>query len=193
MRLTFAPAVLFFVTLVIYGQESHAGSPVSDFRVLDLQGGSHSFSSLKGDTTVVIFIATRCPVSNAYNQRMESLYQDYSTKDVRFVFVNANFNEPTKEVADHAKEAGFTFSVYRDSGNVAVLFNAQVTPEAYVIDKRGIILYHGAIDDAQNEARIKKHSLRSALDEVLAGKTVSVAETKAFGCTVKRAPRRTTD
>ena len=42
---------------------------------------------------------------------MESLYQDYSTKDVRFVFVNANFNEPAKEVADHAKEAGFTFPV----------------------------------------------------------------------------------
>jgi len=88
---------------------------------------------------------------------------------------------------------GFTFPVYKDSGNVACLFNAQVTPETYVIDKQGIIRYHGAIDDAQNEARVKKQSLRAALDEILAGKAVAVAETKAFGCTVKRAPRRPTD
>jgi len=72
-------------------------------------------------------------------------------------------------------------------------FNAQVTPETYVIDKQGTILYHGAIDDAPNEARVKKHSLRAALDEVLAGKSVTIAETKAFGCTVKRAPHRSTD
>ena len=76
---------------------------------------------------------------------------------------------------------------------MAELFNAQVTPETYVIDKQGIIRYHGAIDDAQNEARMKRHSLRAALDEVLAGKPVTVAETKAFGCSVKRARRHSTD
>jgi thiol-disulfide isomerase/thioredoxin len=179
--------------LAMQGQEFRVGSPVSDFQVLDLQGGAHTFTALKGDTTVVVFLATRCPVSNAYNQRMESLYKDYSSKGVRFLFVNGNVNEPAKEVADHARDVGFTFPVYKDSGNVADLFNAQVTPETYVIDKQGVIRYHGAIDDAQNEARIRKHSLRAALDEMLAGKPVTVAETKAFGCTVKRARRRSTD
>lgn len=189
MKLTFALAAVFLGALAIQGQEFHLGSPVSDFQVLDLQGVSHSFSSLKGDTTVVIFISTRCPVSNAYNQRMDSLYRNYSAKGVKFIFVNANFNEAAKEVAEHAKQAGFTFPVYKDSGNVAGLFNAQVTPETYVIDKQGIIRYHGAIDDAQNEARIRKQSLRAAIDAVLAGNPVAVAETKAFGCTVKRAHR----
>jgi thiol-disulfide isomerase/thioredoxin len=193
MQLTFALTALLVATPAIHAQQFHLGAPVSDFQVLDLQGGAHAFSSLKGDTTVVVFIATRCPVSNAYNQRMESLYKDYSAKGIKFVFVNANFNEPAEEVADHARQVGFTFPVYKDSGNVANLFNAQVTPETYVIDKTGIIRYHGAIDDAQNEARIKKQSLRNALEEVLAGKPVTVAETKAFGCTVKRAPRRATD
>jgi thiol-disulfide isomerase/thioredoxin len=176
MKLALALAALF-----------HIGAPVSDFQLVDLQGASHSFASLKGDTMVVVFIATRCPVSNAYNQRMEALYKDYSARGVTFLFVNANVNEPTEEVKGHAQQVGFTFPVYRDSGNVAELFNAQVTPETYVIDKQGIVRYHGAIDDAQNEARIKKHSLRDALDEVLAGKPVTVAETKAFGCSVKRA------
>jgi len=192
MKVALTLAIAFLASFAAQGQEFRVGSSVSDFQVLDLQGGSHAFSSLKGDTTVVVFLATRCPVSNAYNQRMESLYKEYSAKGARFLFVNANVNEPAKEVADHAKEVGFTFPVYKDSGNVAQLFNAQVTPETFIIDRQGIIRYHGAIDDAQNEARIKKHSLRAALDEMLAGKPVTVAETKAFGCTVKRA-RRSTD
>jgi thiol-disulfide isomerase/thioredoxin len=169
------------------------GAEVSNFKVLDLNGAEHAFSSLRGDTTVVAFIATRCPVSNAYNQRMESLYKDYSARGVKFVFVNANYNEPAQEVRDHAKQAGFTFPVYKDSGNVADLFKAQVTPETYVIDKSGAIVYHGSIDDSQNEARIKKQGLRAALDEVLAGKPVTIAQTKAFGCTVKRARRSPTE
>jgi thiol-disulfide isomerase/thioredoxin len=186
-------SALLLGSLALSAQEFHVGAPVSDFQVLDLQGVAHAFSSLKGDTTVVVFLSARCPVSNAYNQRMEALYQDYGAKSVKFVFVNANANEPAKEVGEHAKEAGFTFPVYRDSGDVAARFNAQVTPETFVIDKQGIIRYHGAIDDAQNEARIKKRGLRMALDEVLAGKPVTIAETKAFGCTVKRAHRTPTE
>jgi thiol-disulfide isomerase/thioredoxin len=194
MKLTFAVAAALIAAATVHGQEFRVGSPVTDFQVLDLEGGgTHSFSSLKGDTTVVIFIATRCPVSNAYNQRMEALYKDYSEKGVKFVFVNANFNEPAREVAEHARQVGFTFPVYKDSGKVAERFDAQVTPETYLIDKQGVMRYHGAIDDSQNEARIRKQSLRAALDEVLAGKRVSVAETKAFGCTVNRAPHKTTD
>jgi thiol-disulfide isomerase/thioredoxin len=187
MKYAFALAAPLLATLAI-------GAPVSDFQLLDLQGTSHSFQSLKADTTVVVFIATRCPVSNGYNQRMEALYKDYTAKGVKFLFVNANVNEPNDEVKQHAQQVGFTFPVYRDSGNVAELFNAQVTPETYVIDKEGTIRYHGSIDDSQNEARIRKQGLRAALDEVLAGKPVTVAETKAFGCSVKRAhPHRATE
>jgi len=194
MKFAFALAASLLTTLAIQGQEFHLGAPVSDFQLVDLQGASHSFASLKGDTTVVAFIAVRCPVSNAYNQRMEALFKDYSSKGVKFLFVNANVNEPTQEVKEHAQQVGFTFPVYRDRGNVADLFNAQVTPETYVIDKQGVLRYHGAIDDSQNEARIRKHGLRAALDEVLAGKPVTVAETKAFGCSVKRArPHRATE
>ena len=165
------------------------GGTVPEFQVLDLQGNSHSFASLKGDTTVLVFIAVRCPVSNAYNLRMESLYKDYSARGVKFIFVNANANESNDEVNEHARQVGFSFPVYRDSGNVAELFNAQVTPETYIIDKTGLLRYHGAIDDAPNQARVRKQTLRAALDEVLAGRPVTVAETKVFGCTVKRARR----
>jgi hypothetical protein len=60
-----------------------------------------------------------------------------------------------------------------------------------VIDSTGTLVYHGQIDDSRNEQRVQQQGLRMALDAVLAGKPVGVAETKAFGCSIKRV-RRTT-
>src|SRR5277367_1395564 len=98
---------------------------------------------------VVTFIATECPVSNSYNRRMIDVYRDYSSKNVKFVFVNANRSEPAGEVRDHARRVGFPFAVYKDPDNVlADRFDAQVTPESFVIDRAGVIRYHGSIDDS---------------------------------------------
>jgi thiol-disulfide isomerase/thioredoxin len=186
MKRSFAlPLILAAASLC--AQEFQVGSKVSDFQVQDLDGKSVSFSALRGPLTVVTFVATQCPVSNAYNQRMIALYKDYAPKDVRFIFVNANRSEPATEVRDHSKRAGFPFPVYKDAGNVAAnRFGAEVTPENYLIDDSGVIRYHGSIDDSQNEARIRTRGLRLALDALLAGKPVAVSETKAFGCTIKR-------
>ena len=65
-------------------------------------------------------------------------------------------------------------------------FEAQVTPESYVIDSSGILRYHGSINDDMNPARVHTQRLRLALDSLLAGKPVPATETKAFGCTIKR-------
>ncbi len=173
---------------LLCAQEFKVGAPVTDFQVRDLDGKAVSFSSLKGPVTVVTFIATQCPVSNSYNQRMIDLYKDYTPKNVKFIFVNANRSEPAAEVHEHAKRVGFTFPVYKDPDNVvADRFDAQVTPESYVIASDGILRYHGSIDDDMNVARVHMRRLRLALDAVLAGKPLPAVETKAFGCTIKRA------
>lgn len=184
--------LLILAAATLSAQEFKLGSKVTEFQVQDLDGKSAPFSTLRGPITVVTFVATQCPVSNAYNQRMIAIYKDYSPKDVRFIFVNANRSEPAGEVRDHSKRAGFPFPVYKDAGNVvADLFGAEVTPESYVIDSSGILRYHGAIDDSQNEARIRTRRLRLALDALLAGKAVEAPETKAFGCTIKRVRKST--
>jgi peroxiredoxin len=172
---------------MLCAQEFKLGSQVSDFQVRDLDGQPVAFSALKGPLTVVTFIATQCPVSNSYNQRMIDLYKDYASKNVKFIFINANRSEPASEVRDHAKRVGFPFAVYKDPGNVlADRFDAQVTPESFVIDSSGTIRYHGSIDDSMEESHVRVRRLRAALDAVLAGKPVPSAETKAFGCTIKR-------
>jgi peroxiredoxin len=186
MKPTIMAAVALFAGTAL-AQDFKLGSRIDDFTVQDLHGTSLKFSQLKGDVTAIVFISVQCPVSNAYNERMNALYKDYSAKGVHFIFLNANSTEPASAVAEHAQAHGFAFPVYKDNHNVvADRFDAQATPETFVIDRTGTVVYHGSIDDSQEPARIRNQWLRNALGSVLAGQHVQRAETKAFGCTIKR-------
>ena len=180
-------AATLLASALLSGQDFKVGSRVANFAVLDMSGKAVMFDDLKGPVTVVTFISVQCPVSNAYNDRMNDIYKEYSARNVHFIFVNANSTESAAEVARHARAVGFAFPVYKDPNNVvADRFGATVTPESYVIDRSGIVRYHGQVDDSRNPARVTKQTLRMALDEVLAGKPVAIQETKAFGCSIKR-------
>jgi len=167
------------------------GATAPDFTLPSASDGrSVSLKELlaKSKAVAVLFIATRCPVSNAYNGRMAQLAKEYEAKGIAFVAINANRTEPAAEVAEHAKKHGFPFAVLKDEGNrVADLYGAQKTPEVFLLDPEGKLVYHGRIDENQDDpAAAKSPDFRNALDAVLAGKPVPVAETKAFGCTIKR-------
>jgi peroxiredoxin len=141
----------------------------------------------KSKATVLMFIATKCPVSNDYNTRMASLAKAYSGKGIKFVGINSNKAELGSEVASHSKENGFDFPVLKDPQNkIADRFDAKVTPEVYVVGPQGDLLYRGRIDNSQNVANVKDKSLAVALDSILAGKPVAEKETRAFGCSIKR-------
>jgi len=137
--------------------------------------------------TVIMFVSTRCPVSNAYNERMVALAKKYAAQSVAFMGIDADQNEPKAEIASFSKEHGFTFPVLVDRGNkVSDAYNAHVTPETYVIDSKGVLVYHGRIDNDMDTENVKTHELADALDAMLAGKPVVRAQTKAFGCSIKR-------
>ncbi|OYT68813.1 MAG: hypothetical protein CFK48_10315 [Armatimonadetes bacterium CP1_7O] len=139
---------------------------------------------------VIMFIATRCPVSLDYDERMANLAKEYTDKGVMFIGINSNHIEPASEVAEHAQKKGFIFPVLKDEGNrVADMYDARVTPEVFVVDSNFVLRYHGRIDDSQNPARVNQRDLKNALDALLAGKEPPVKETRAFGCTIKRVQR----
>ena len=119
---------------------------------------------------------------------MAKLDADYRDQGVQFIGINSNKQEPAEEVGKHAGEHKFQFPVLKDPNNViADRFGAQVTPEIYVIDSKGVLRYHGYIDDDQYQKKEKaSQDLRTALDAVLKGDAVSVERTKAFGCSIKR-------
>jgi peroxiredoxin len=165
------------------------GASVADFTLPDADGREHSLSLLKGARgTVLIFMATRCPVSNAYNTRMEKLAEDYRGRGINVVGINANATETPAEIKQHAAEKGLTFTILKDKGNViADRFDAQVTPEAYLIDASGKLVFHGAIDNSRSGDSISSNFLRDAVEAVLGGKPVEHSEARAFGCSIKRA------
>ena len=161
---------------------------VKDFTLKDYLGNEHSLSDYKDSKAIVIiFVATRCPVSNAYNTRMEKLFEDYKDKDVALLGINSNKSESVAEIKEHTKEKNLNFTILKDEGNViADMFEASHTPEAYILNKNLSILYHGRIDNSQRESEITSKDLRKALNEILDGKEVSNPQTKAFGCSIKR-------
>lgn len=161
---------------------------VEPFQLSTLKGATVQYADLKGaKATVVAFIGIKCPVSQMYQARMSRLVADYAAKGVAFVFVDSNANEPANEIEVYAKQARLAFPIYKDYNNrVADSFGVQTTPEMFLLDAAGAVRYHGAIDDATNEARVKTHGLRDALDAVLAGKDPQVKELKAFGCVLHR-------
>lgn len=185
-------AILMVFTLMVAGMagELKPGATAKDFTLKDYNGKPHTLSQLaKGKkAVVVIFVSTRCPVSNAYNGRMARLYQSYSGKGVAFVGINSNHRETPADIKAHARKNGLAFPILKDEGNVvADQFGAAVTPEVFVLSPSLKLLYHGRIDDSQREANVKRRDLQKALDEILAGKPVSDPISKEFGCSIRRA------
>jgi hypothetical protein len=178
------PVFLLACGMAVAG-EFPVGSKLTEIKVTD-SGSAAVVKPSAAKATAVIFVSTQCPVSNAYNERMKALNSEYSGKGVQFAFVNSNHNEAATEVADHASK-NLSAKVYKDMDNVlADKLNAQYTPEVFVFDNGGTLVYHGRIDDSREEGGVKSKDLRAALDAALAGKPVPAADTKAFGCTIKR-------
>ncbi|MCS7023534.1 MAG: redoxin domain-containing protein [Bryobacteraceae bacterium] len=154
--------------------------------VVDLSGKSHRVDTT-GRITVVVFVSTICPISNDYNDRLIALYREFEPRGVQWLFLNSNSNETATDILRHTEAAGFPFSIYQDPGNhVADRLGATVTPQAFLLDRQGIVRYRGQIDDARNPARVSVHALKQALEDLLAGRMVARQETRAFGCTIKR-------
>jgi peroxiredoxin len=165
------------------------GATIEDFTLPDVDNKERSLKSLAGKNgTVLLFIAVQCPVSNAYNERMEKLAQDYKAKGINVIGINSNVAEDAAAVKSHATDNKLSFTILKDPGNkIADKLGASVTPEAYFLDTGNKLVYHGRIDNARNAAEVQTPDLRNAIDASLAGKTVEKPEAKAFGCSIKRA------
>jgi peroxiredoxin len=176
--------VSFFLTNIVSGQTT---KNYENFSLYDYNKDLHSledFANKKG--IVVLFVATQCPVSNDYNDRMAELFNQFK-EDFSFVGINSNKQEEIEEIKAHASKNNLDFVILKDSNNViADIFEASFTPEIYVLSNSFEQLYHGRIDDSRKEENMEVEDLKNALLEIKSGKEVSVKETKAFGCTIKR-------
>jgi peroxiredoxin len=164
------------------------GQAIPDFKLPDISGIVHSFSSMRGEKgTLLVFISTKCPYSNAYNERVKKIAEDYQARGGSFIGINASANETADEIKRHADEHKFSFPILKDVDNrIADQLNAQVTPEAYLLDSGGKLIYHGRIDNSRILDQVKSNDLRDAIGALLAGKPIENPRTRAFGCMIQR-------
>jgi peroxiredoxin len=181
-------ALLILPRLALAGPQ--IGAPAPEFTLTTVDGKTFSLSQeARGHKAVVVmFIATKCPYSNAYNDRMRDMAAAYSKQGILFAGINSNKTEPADEVIAHARQHGFAFPLMKDPDNkVADLYDARHTPEIFVVDPEGKLRYHGRIDENYEEpSKVASPDLKNALDSMLAGRQIAKAETKAFGCSIKR-------
>lgn len=158
----------------------------------DTQGASIRPFAAGGEAAahVFVFTLTDCPISNRYAPRIVELAQAYASRGVRFHLVYPDSTESDAEVRTHLVDYGYrdVLTALRDPQHELVrLAGATVTPEACLFLPDGTLAYRGRIDDqhadfGKTRPRASEQDLARALDEVLAGRPVSVPRTEAVGC-----------
>lgn len=169
---------------------------VKNFTLKDAAGTSHTLYKLSEEksATVVLFLATQCPIVTDYAERIVTLAKTYGEKNVQFIGINSNRQENVKEILEYSEKHKFEFTVLKDpENNIADYFGARRTPEIFLLDAKRVLRYMGAIDNKPKEPT--KHYLQNALDLVIAGENISKAskKTRAMGCTIKRVRKTSVD
>ncbi len=178
-----------------FGKELPLGSdlPKGEVKMLDIGGEMLSLNDIKKENgLVVIFSCNTCPWVIAWQDRYVELAAQYQDKGVGFVAINPNAAYRDKgdgylDMQMHAKEYGYNFYYTLDENSeLARVFGATRTPHIYVFDKTDKLVYRGAIDDnARKRAEVEETYLDDALAAILTESEISVASTKALGCTIK--------
>lgn len=175
--------------------EPRVGRTIENFVLDDYRGTARSLDDLADAKLVVVaFIGTECPLASLYAPRLAELAAQFESKSVAFVGINSNQQDTITEVASHAGRHGIPFRVLKDPANkIADRFGAVRTPEVFVLDADRVVRYWGRIDDqfgiGYQKQQANRHDLKVALEELLAGKPVSVPTTRAPGCFIGRVQR----
>ncbi len=167
-------------------------TPLTAIDVADFRGREWSLADFDDSPLLVMaFMGTECPLAKLYADRLVEMQQAYADRGVAFVMVMSNRQDSNAEIAAFARRHGIDFPVLKDAGNrLADQLGAERTPEVFVYDAGRQLQYHGRIDDQYGVGYIRDSvsaaELRSAIDELLAGKPVTIAQTTAVGCRIGR-------
>ena len=178
------------------------GAPAPDFSLPGIDGKTHTLKEFAGAKILAVaFECNHCPTSQLYEGRLEKLYDDFKAKGLQMVVINPNnpksvrydelgYTDMTDSLAEMKVRAQFRHFKWPylydgETQAVATKFGVVATPHIFLFDQQRKLVYQGRIDDSQREDMVKSQDARNALEAMVAGKPVPVAETKAFGCTTK--------
>jgi peroxiredoxin len=190
---------LFLLTIarpVLAGVTVDESAP--NFTLTDSKGKAHSLSDFKGKFVVLEWVNYDCPFVHKHygSGHMQKLQNEYRAKDV--VWLSICSSAPGKqgyfkgdeltERMEKEKAAPTAYLIDAD-GKVGKMYDAKTTPDMFVINPKGILIYAGGIDDIRStdldDIPKAENYVQAALDEALAGKQVSTKWSKSYGCSVK--------
>jgi len=171
-----------------------AALPNAEKKMKDISGKEISFKdAMNKKGLLVMFSCNTCPVVQAYQSRTNEVCKYAKDKQIGVVLLNSNEayrnrGDSYSDMKDYANQQSYNWSYVVDENSaMANAFGATRTPECFLFNADGKLVYHGAIDDNQNgpDEVTRKH-LVLAMDEMLSGKDVSVKNTRSVGCAIKR-------
>jgi peroxiredoxin len=193
---------LLAVTAGLSLAETEIGKPAPNFSLPDTNGKSRSLADFKGKYVVLEWYQPDCPfVRKHYRSgNMQALQKEYAAKGVAWLSIDssapgAEGNYPAEKLNEIAAQDGaFRTALLLDpAGDVGRLYGAKTTPDMYVIDPKGILVYKGAIDNKRStdlaDVQTANNYVKGALDAVMTGKTVPTTATPPYGCSVKYASK----
>lgn len=170
------------------------GTPAPDFRLPDIEGKVVSLRDFeKSPALLVVFMCNHCPFVKHILAAFVELAKEYQAKGLAVVGINSNDVENLPEdrpemMAKVAKGAGFTFPyLYDQTQEVAKSYRAACTPDFFLFDKEGRLVYRGQMDDSRpgNNVPVTGVDLRAAIDAVLEDKPVGQEQKPSMGCNIK--------
>jgi hypothetical protein len=187
--------VLLLGAVVCAGAVLSAGDGRARLQMSAVTGGRLTPFAPAGKANVVFFVATDCPVSNAYAPEIQRVCREYGPRGVgcSLIYEDVDVRPASarldQQVRAHLQEygyAGVPAAIDRDRA-AATAAKATITPQAVVVDRHGDIRYRGRIDNlyaalGKRRQQVTSHDLRDALDAVLSGRRVQNPETEALGC-----------
>ena len=171
-----------------------ASMPNPDLKMKDVSGQEISLNSAKKKNgLLVIFSCNTCPYVIKNQTRTIEVSKHAIANDIGVAILNPNEayrgNEDSYEaMKEYAAEQKYDWHYLVDQNHVmADAFGANRTPECFLFDKDGKLVYHGAIDDNPNDASaVSRKHLVEAINELKSGKEIAVKESRSVGCTIKR-------
>jgi peroxiredoxin len=181
-----AAALMMFYSGSVAGAE--IGAKIAGFQLRDVSGATRSLKSYSRKIVVFIFWSFKCPVSLAYNERVEKLQKKYADREVAVMGVASGANDNEDELQANAVNLKITFPILLDSdGDLADNLGATHAPEVVIIDNESVLRYRGPLDNnikPDESGRIAY--AEDAIDAILAGSAVHAPEIRPFGCSIKR-------
>ena len=173
------------------------GTPAPSFSLPDTAGKVVSLDVYKGSPALlVVFLCNHCPFVKHVLPQFVELAREYQQRGAGIVGINSNDvshypDDAPEKMAELSKAMDFPFPyLYDESQQVARSYGAACTPDFYLFDKDGRLVYRGQMDDSRpgNGRPVNGADLRAAMDAVLAGQPVSDDQKPSIGCNIKWKP-----